>query len=99
MPVDDGVHAHEARPVLVRLIEEAEGGPVGVGAARADKDGLDTGALDEVLGQGGLHGLVRGGKVEVVRRRGLSDEGVHLGERARGADVERLQGVGEPGGQ
>lgn len=90
VPVDDGVDAHEARPVRVRLVEEAEGGAVGVGPARADEDGLDAGALDEVLGQGGLHGLVRRGQVEVVRGRRLGDECVHLGEGPRGPDVQGL---------
>jgi len=55
MPIDDGLHPHEARPPMIRLIEMAQKLAMGIGASRADEDGLHLGILVEICREGGLH--------------------------------------------
>lgn len=92
MPVNHRMHPHELGPVLIRRVKVRQAGPVRVRPPGADEDGPQPGALLQVLVQRRAHGEAVPAQLEVVRRDGVLDEGVDLGEGLRGDYVYGLEG-------
>lgn len=93
MPIQNGIHTHKLRPVLVRGTKMCQELAVGVRSPRAHEYGLDRLPIAEVLLEGGAHTQRVPLQVEVVLLGRAGDELLDLGERVGRRDVDPLQGA------
>jgi hypothetical protein len=91
VPVDHRVHAHEARPAVVRLVEVRQARAVRVRAARAHEHGAHARPRAQVRRERGLHARRLAREGERVGGAGGAHEGLDLRERVGRLDVDALE--------